>query len=158
MNPVTSAIIFVNSDISTQVLEVLQRQLFIDEMITGTEFDDRLTSDPSYSEVIHQNDLKILVVRSFRELTNRDKADLVIFIKNGLAAVESTKFGPPAQTFAVDKLYWDQIVNGFPQGSLFYANPNVQDNIYYPLCPEPGIKLEPFGSNSVNYKKNIFEE
>jgi len=103
------AIIFVNADLSDNVKAAVQRQLFINETITGSEFDSRISVDSNYPQEVHGNGLRILVIRSFDDYTNRDLADIVLFIKAGLAAVEQNKYGPPGQTFQVDHMYPSQL-------------------------------------------------
>jgi hypothetical protein len=106
-----SAIIFVNADLSAQVQGVIQRQLFINDTMTGAEFDARVAGNPNYVQDIHANGLRVLVIRSFLEQTNRELADIVLFCKAGLASVEKTKFGPPGQTFEIDRMYLSQLFN-----------------------------------------------
>lgn len=143
-----SVIIFVNNDLVQEVQDVLVRQLFINEVITGAEFDARLTEDPNYVNVVHFNGLKVLVVRSFFELNNRDSADIVIFVKAGLASVESNKVGPPGLTLPVDRLYLHELVTGVVS-ITFIPNPNLQNNILNPLNPDenPDMDLMPFGTD-----------
>ena len=105
-----TAVIFVNNDLTDNVKAAIQRQLFINDTMDGTEFDSRLTVDPNYVNNVHSNGLRILVIRSFLETTNRDKADLVLFVKAGLASVLESKFGPPGQTFPVNSMYLSQIM------------------------------------------------
>lgn len=104
-------IIFVNNDLTDQVKSVVQKQLFITETITGAEFDARVEADPGYVSEIYGNNLRLLVIRPFNDLTNRTLADLVIFIKAGLASIERSKFGPPGQTFTVQRMYLSQLIN-----------------------------------------------
>lgn len=104
-----AAVIFVNQDLTPNVQAAIQRQLYINDTITGTEFDLRVATDPNYVNVVHANGLRVLVIRPFTELTNRDLADIVLFIKAGLASVEMTKVGPPAQTYAVEHMYLSQL-------------------------------------------------
>jgi len=106
---VPSAIIFVNKDLVDQVKNHLIKQLHIDEVIDGYVFDDRLLSNPNYITNIKQNKLRILVERSFLELENRTNADVVIFIKSGLASILKNNFGPPGNTYPVVNLYWGQL-------------------------------------------------
>lgn len=101
---ITSAIVFVNNDLTQNVQDALVRQLFIDEVMDGYEFDLRVSKDPNYPTIVHNNNLKILVVRSFYELTNRDLCDVAIFVKAGLAAIEQNKLGPHRGTHRVEKL------------------------------------------------------
>ena len=106
-----SAIIFINNDLSDQVKSVIQRQLFINDTMDGYEFDARLIVDPNYVQEIHSYGLRVLVIRPFNDYTNRDKADLVIFCKNGLASVLKTGVGPPAIIYPINSCYLSQIFN-----------------------------------------------
>lgn len=100
------AIIFVNNDLTDNVKSNIVRQLFIDEVLDGYVFDDRVTANADYPNQVRRSNLRLLVVRSFQELENRTLADLVIFVKAGLAAVEENKFGPPGFTLPVIGLSW----------------------------------------------------
>lgn len=104
------AIIFVNNDLSDNVKAVLVRQLFINEVMDGYEFDDRVAADPNYPKLIKANDLRIMVVRSFRDTTNRDLADIVLFVKFGLGAVEKNNFGVPGYTIPLDRMYFSELI------------------------------------------------
>ncbi len=91
-----TGIIFVNSDISEGILSVLKTQLQIHESMDGYEFDSRLLVDPNYATIVHLQKMRILVIRDdFGNLTNRDLADVVIFMSQGLAYVEKNNYGPP---------------------------------------------------------------
>jgi hypothetical protein len=107
-----SAIILVNNDLTDQVKSVLQSQLFISEIISGEEFDARVSADPNYVNIVHNSFQRILVIRSFREETNRELFDIAIFVKAGLACIEKNNFGPPGRTYPVAKLSIYQLING----------------------------------------------
>lgn len=101
-----AAIIFVNSDLTEQVKGVLKKQLFINEEYSDTEFDLLVTSDPAYTSKIKSQGKRILVIRAdLQDYTNRDLADIVIFIKMGLARIEKNNYGPPELTLPVTGLY-----------------------------------------------------
>lgn len=104
-----AAVIFVNNDLTDNVKSAIQRQLFITDTITGDEFDARLEANPNYVDIIHSTASRLLVIRPFTELTNRTTADIVIFIKAGLASILVNKFGPPGKTYAVDHMYLSQL-------------------------------------------------
>ena len=104
-----SGIVFVNNDLTDSVQAALVKQLHISEVIDGYAFDNRILANPSYSDVVRQLDLRIMVVRSFLEQDNRTLADLVIFVTNGMASVLQNKFGPPGVTYAVSRLTWGQL-------------------------------------------------
>lgn len=104
-----AAIIFVNPDLTDSTQAVLERQLHISQTMTADEFDAQITSAPDFPDLVQQFNLRILVLRPFDDLTNRDLADVALFIKNGLASVEINKYGPPGSTFEVAKLYWGHL-------------------------------------------------
>lgn len=110
MGFINSAIVFVNADLTGQVKSVLVRQLFITEVMDGYEFDARVLSDPNYPIIIRANNLKILVIRPFYEHTNRELADVAIFVKAGMATVEYSKYGPPGLTLPVARIYLNELI------------------------------------------------
>lgn len=100
-----SAIIFINSDINDGIKNKLISQLMITETMTGQEFDNRVAADPNYPQIIHTNYIRVLIIRdSFRDLTNRNLADIVMFIKQGIASIEKTNFGPPGLRLQIDRI------------------------------------------------------
>ena len=101
---IKSAIVFVNNDLTQNVQDALVIQLYINEVMDGYEFDQRVSKDPNYPTIVHNNNLKILVIRSFFETTNRDLCDVAIFVKAGLAAIEYNKLGPHRGTHRVEKI------------------------------------------------------
>lgn len=98
------AVIFVNSNVSSQVLETLKRQLFITETISYDELNQRVSDDGYYLSKIKSNSERILCQIDFTQ-TNRDNADVVIYISLGLAYIEKNNFGPPGLSLSVDRLY-----------------------------------------------------
>jgi hypothetical protein len=104
-----AGVVFVNNDLTTSVRDALVRQLHIDEVIDGYVFDDRVTADPDYVSTVKLANLRIMVVRSFEELTNRSLADVVIFVTHGLAYVLNNKFGPPGITTQVCRVTWGKL-------------------------------------------------
>jgi len=111
---VPPAIIFINNDISAKTKSYIQKQLFITESYDGYQFDTVVAENPNYVIDVHNSNRRVLVTRSFLEHTNRDLADVVVFVSHGLAAVEKNKFGPPAITVKILDLYWQQLC-------IFYA-------------------------------------
>jgi hypothetical protein len=111
MAQIPSAIIFVNNDLTDSTRNALVTQLFIDEVISGDVFDTRVADgyDGYYVQSIKSNDLRLMVVRSFREQTNRELADIVIFVKAALASVLKNNYGPPGTTHSVVSLYWGEL-------------------------------------------------
>lgn len=99
-----SAIIFVNNEISDQQKEILSQQLRLTETISGTEFNSRVEADSNYPDVVRSQNFRILVIQeNYGDTTNRNLADVVIFVKQGLASVEKNNFGPPNFTFDIQR-------------------------------------------------------
>jgi len=109
MVAVPPAIIIMNNDLVPDVVSWIVRQLQITETIDGATFDARIAANPDYPDVVHALNERLLVIRNFRELDNRQAADVVVFVKNGMAAIEQNKFGPPGQTYRLRDLHWGQM-------------------------------------------------
>lgn len=88
-----SAIIFVNNDLTDQVKNYLAKQLFISDIMDGYTFDNNVSYDPNFIKNIYIENNRLLVIRSFWELTNRDLADVVIFVKEGMGYIIQNKSG-----------------------------------------------------------------
>jgi hypothetical protein len=89
----------------------LESQLYIDETMTGDEFDARVAADPNYPTIIHLWKRRILVIRpDFSDYTNREYADVVIFVKQGLATIEKNNFGPPGLSVSIQRLEIHQLL------------------------------------------------
>lgn len=103
-----SAIIFMNDDVSQGIIDVLTHQLFLNEIISGTTFDQRIADSNdgyTYPDDVRKNNLRILVLKNdLRSDTNHEYADVVIFVKQGLATVLKNKLGPPTQSFPIDRV------------------------------------------------------
>lgn len=113
MSQIPSAIVFINKDTSDNVKNTLIKQLYIHESMSGEEFDNRLSVDPEYINIVHLNGLRILVTKDFwAPRTGFELADVVIFIKMGLAYVEQNNLGPPTLTLPVDTLYIHALLRG----------------------------------------------
>lgn len=104
-----SAILFVNNDLTPSTQNMLVRQLYITEVLTGDQFDQHVMNDSTYISNIYLSNKRILVIRTFEDQTNRDLADLAIFIKNGLATVEDKKVGPHTITYPIVNLTWGKL-------------------------------------------------
>ena len=106
---VPAGIIFVNNDLTTSVRNALVKQLYINDYMTGAEFDAIIATDPNYPTKIKQLNQRIMVIRSFEEETNRNLADVVIFVAHAVATIEQNKFGPPSLAYPVDSLTWGKL-------------------------------------------------
>lgn len=110
MVAVPSGIIFVNNDISPNIQEKLVTQLYVDYVLTGDEFDASVISDPNYPITVKQYRKRILVIRSYAQdniinnIPNRELADIVLFVANGLAnLLTKSGHGP---TYPVVNITW----------------------------------------------------
>jgi hypothetical protein len=102
---IPSAIIFVNNDLDGYLQATLEKQLFIAESMTDVEFNARVVAIPNYPDIVHLQGLRILVIReTFRDYTNRNLADVVIFVKGGLATILKNNLGPPGLSLPVERL------------------------------------------------------
>lgn len=103
-------VIFVNEEISDGVKGPLQRQLYSTKIETGAEFDSNLASNPDYVNYLKQQGFRTIVYRDFSSDLNKDKADIVLFIKEGLATIEKNNYGPPGYTMPVDRLLLSELI------------------------------------------------
>lgn len=109
MTAIPPAIIFVNNDLVPQVVNYLIRQLHLNEVMDGYEFDHRVSTDPNYPDVIKSLNLRIMVIRPFNDYTNRELADIAVFAKNGMFSIERNKFGPPYRQLKIADVYWGKL-------------------------------------------------
>lgn len=142
-----SAIIFINNDMNDAVRTTITSQLEINETISFSEFNARITADPNYPIFVHGNKLRVLVLLpTFRDYTNRDLADIVIFLKQGLASVEKNKFGPPGLTLEIQRLNIWNLINGLKgfNSSCYPFPPNISPlENQTPENPKPHEHLGP---------------
>lgn len=106
MAALPSAIVFVNNDLTENVKAKLIRQLHITDVLDGYVFDDYIALDSGYADSVRAAKKRMMVIRSFEELENRTEADVVIFIKAGMADIEENKFGPPNTQLVLHRLTW----------------------------------------------------
>lgn len=117
MSNLPPAIFFINGDISYPAPEfigappsvdeftTIMTQLYIDGYMSKTEFDARVAADPNYPTIVHLQNLRILVILdSFQDGYNRDLADVVMFLHQGLADIEKNNFGPPGQSYEIQRM------------------------------------------------------
>lgn len=106
-----SSIFFINSDINDIEKNKLKNQLFIDDTMTKKEFDARIVADPNYSTIIHLQGMRILVILpTFQDYVNRNLADVVMFLHQGLADIECNRFGPPGQSYPIDNITFYELL------------------------------------------------
>lgn len=108
-----AAILLVNNDLTLNVQQMLINQLDISEVIDGNTYDARLLANPSYVTLVHNSNIRLLVIRSFTELNNRNTFDVIGFIKAGMISV--LPFGHcrnPGATYPIVNLTWAKLLNG----------------------------------------------
>ncbi len=113
---IPGVIIWVNSGISENVQEMLVRQLFLDQVIDGSEFSLRvdgyvsgITISEDYNSYVKRNSQRILVMNDITDLTNRGLVDVACQLKHGLISILTNKYGPYGQTFPVTNLTWSKL-------------------------------------------------
>ena len=104
-----AGVIIINNDLTNSVQKAIVKQLHINEVIDGYEFDARVAADSNYITNIKLLDLRLLVKRSFDELDNRDLADVVLFAAHGLVYIMKNGFGPPGCAYAIARVTWPQL-------------------------------------------------
>lgn len=105
MTSLPAGILGINFNIDGYVISSLVSQLFIDQTWTADEFNDIITSDPSYVDAVHLNNLRVLVLlEDMREQTNYQYLDAVMYYSSGLLYMECSKVGPPGQTFDLQRI------------------------------------------------------
>ena len=103
------AVVIVNNDLSASVQNCLKTQLHIDETITGQDLDIRIAADPSYVRNVRALRQRVMVMRDFRETTNRTEMDVVIFVRESMVYIERNCFGPTGGAYSLSNIYWGQI-------------------------------------------------
>jgi len=89
----------------------LEDQLYIHDTITGAEFDSRMISNPNYPNIIHNLGYRVLVIRhDFIDHTNFEYADIVMFVKHGMASIIKNNYGPPGLTIPLQRIEIHQLL------------------------------------------------
>ncbi len=133
------AIIMINPDINDDIRGILKRQLYINEIISGAEFDRRFASDGYYKETAYLTKGRVLVERTFLDPTNRDKMDLVLYFANGLLSIERTIFqSPPRASFPLETSYLSQLF----QYKSGYVTNHIPANISLLPASPPTPRIE----------------
>src|ERR1700690_4319644 len=110
---IPGAIIYINADSNDGVKLTLKTQLYLDEIIDGYEFDARVVAVPSYPNLIHLNNLRVLIIRpNFRDYINRTLADVVMFYNQGQITIEKNNFGPPKLSLPIQRLNIWELLRG----------------------------------------------
>ena len=77
----------------------------INETISLSEFEARVSADPNYPLVVHLNMLRIMVtLPTMQDTTDRALADITLFIKGGQATVLHNNLGPPTLSLETQRL------------------------------------------------------
>jgi len=115
MSIIYSGIAFINAEISPSIQEKIVNQLFIDIVLTGLEFDAIVNTDPDYANRVKKSKSRVLVIKNYAQneitnnIINRDFADVILFVKNGLVnVVTKSGHGP---TLTIENIYWAQLFN-----------------------------------------------
>jgi hypothetical protein len=98
-------ILFVNDNITDNILGTLVTQLFIDEVIWYDEWLARQTNSPGWENQVRAFQMRVLVLRKYWDRTGCESADVVLYCKNGLASVEVNKLGPLGLTFPIASIH-----------------------------------------------------
>jgi len=106
---IPTGIVFVNNDLTQSTQDALVKQLYITDIYDGYSYDNIIASDSSFPTFVHNNNRRVMVIRSFREEQNRETADVVIFVTSGTATILKNKFGPPNTTYRVAELTWQKL-------------------------------------------------
>lgn len=106
---IPAAVVFVNNDLTDSVRDAIVKQLHITFFLSGAEFDAQIASNPDYANEQKRQNNRVMVIRSFEELQNREYADVVMFVKQAEITIETNKFGPPSLTMPIDKLTWGKL-------------------------------------------------
>lgn len=148
MAQLPSAVIFINPEIDDGIKNTLISQLNIDETITSTEFDARLAVDPNYPTIVKLNNYRLLVIlQDFRNYPNKSIADLLLYLRLGIAYIEN--YGCPRLAFDIQRINIYELLR-------FVKSPQVTilPNNYYchDCCKQQCNKhLMPFGSDKNTY-------
>lgn len=126
------AIIFVNNDISDVSLSKIESQLFIAEVMDGYEFADRIIADPNYPFIIHMNKMRIIVKQDMtNETIDQNIADVVMFVKYGMASILKNNCGSPGLTLPLNNLEIHQLLR---YNNSIYTLNLVQPAVYPCTC------------------------
>lgn len=104
-------IIFINTDLTSNIQNVFTRQLYLTQIMDAATFDGYVANDGYYVNNIHIDGYRIMVMRDLQDFNNRDKADIVLFAKSGLVSVLTNKIGPPNITLPIDRVYLTALIN-----------------------------------------------
>jgi hypothetical protein len=84
-----AAVMLVNNDLTPQVQGRIVQQLFVSEVVSLPEYQARMAGTPEYyPTIIRQNNIRLMVVSSYYNITNPFIFDIGVFMKNGQCNVD----------------------------------------------------------------------
>jgi hypothetical protein len=114
---------------SASELTTIQTQLFINDTITKKEFDARMRVDPNYAIIVHLQGLRVLVVLpTFHDMLHRDRADVVMFLHQGLADIETNWFGPCGQSIEMQRFTIYEVLRAAHEHNVINLPPGVGES------------------------------
>lgn len=155
-------LIFINKELTPQVLGVIQQQLFITKTFTDTQYTnlDGYNTDGYYTYDGYTfptdgyvfNDLKktdrVLVLVDYTHMIDTSKMDILLYFSKGLLSVQKNKYGPPGLTFAAASITVDKLV------SKNYTDRSKKASVNPSVVNEKSI--DPFGGEIIihHYRDN----
>lgn len=109
MSSIPSSIMLINNDLTDSVRDQIIRQLYIDEVLDGYVFHNRVAGNPAYVDEVHQQNLRLMVLSRFDDFTNRELFDLVGWVAHGLINVEKNLHGPPILVLPLARLTYHSL-------------------------------------------------
>lgn len=107
----SSAILFINPQLTDQVISVFVSQLFITTVYNAATYDSIVANNPNYPEQVHQDGYRILVLRDISDFNNRFTCDLFLYAKNGLVSVLWHRTKKPSITLPIASCYLSAFVS-----------------------------------------------
>jgi hypothetical protein len=104
-----NAIIFCNDDLTLITQNFLTQQLQLSVVMSGASFDALYAANPNYKQTLYQTNTRILVMRDLKDHTNRNVADVVLFIKGAIATHLKDGYGAPTQAYSLENLTWAKL-------------------------------------------------
>lgn len=106
-----SATIMINADAPAEAISIVQKQLFINETMSGEDFDLKIEENPNLLQDVKALQIRLLVIQNFTDPSYRDQMDLVLYYANGLISIEKSIFqSPPQSSFPINSAYLSQLL------------------------------------------------
>lgn len=145
------AIIYINTDLASNIISTLTTQLYLTSVITKAQFDANVAADGYYTQNIHLNAQRVMVMGQLNDFVNRNLFDIVLFAKNGLVSVEQNLYGPHGLTVPMSRVYLTQLFTVQPTFSSscperpdlddgfvdYQGNPLPDDDCFEAFLPSP---------------------